>query len=252
MKVIGAGFGRTGTMSIQAALEKLGFGPCYHMTEIFAHPEHADFWVPARRGEPVDWDLVLGGYEATVDWPACAFYEELMARYPEAKVLLSVRDPDSWYESTRSTVYPMTKLVQGSTIPRVIFGLISLLVYGGFTGRRSSLADDIIWEGTFDGRFEDKDYAVEVFERHNEEVKRRVPPERLLVYEVKQGWGPLCEFLGVTEPEEPFPRLNDAAQMRRGMRALRVLSVVLPVALVLSVVATLVLLLRRRARTRTP
>ena len=230
---------------MKAALERLGFDPCYHMTEVFAHPAHADFWVAAWYGEPVDWEGVLGGYEATVDWPACTFYEELMRRHPDAKVLLSVRDPERWYESTRSTIYELTRLIEGSTTSRVIFGLVGLLVFGGFTGRRSSLANDLIWQGTFDGRFEDKDYAIEVFERHNEEVKRRVSPERLLVYEVKEGWGPLCEFLGVPVPDEPFPRLNDTAQMQRGMKSIRALTAALPVALVLSAAAALVVFLRR-------
>jgi hypothetical protein len=253
VEVIGAGFGRTGTTSLKAALERLGFDPCYHMTEVFAHPEHADFWVAAWRGEPVDWDGVLGDYEATLDWPACTFYGELMERHPDARVLLSVRDPESWYESTRSTIYELTKLIEGSTISRVIFGLVSLLVFGGFTGRRSSLANDLIWEGTFDGRFEDKAYAIEVFERHNEEVKRHVPPERLLVYEVKEGWGPLCEFLDVPEPDEPFPRLNDTAQMQRGMIAIKSLTNAVRAALALSVAAALVLLLRRaRGRDEPP
>ena len=243
MKVIGAGFGRTGTWSLKAALEKLGFGPCYHMTEVFAHPEHADLWVSAWRKEPVDWDKVLEGYEATMDWPACTFYEELMERNPEAKVLLSVRDPERWYESTRTTIYELSMLLDSSAIARLIFGLSSFLVFGGFAEGRSSLVNDIIWQGTFDGRFEDKAYAIEVYERHNDEVKRRVPSERLLVYEVKEGWGPLCEFLGMPEPEEPFPRLNDAALMRRGTKAVRVLATALPVAL--SIAAALVLLRRR-------
>jgi Sulfotransferase domain len=248
VKVIGAGFGRTGTTSLKAALEELGFGPCYHMTEVFAHPEHADFWISAWRKEPADWEGVLGGYEATVDWPACTFYEELMEQHPEAKVLLSVRDPERWYQSTSSTIYELSMLIEKSTVSRWIFGLMSLLIFGGFTGRRSSLANEIIWQGTFEGRFEDKGYAIEVFERHNEEVKRRVPPERLLVYEVKQGWGPLCEFLGVPEPEEPFPRLNDTAQMRRGMKAVRALAVAAPVALALSIGAAIILLARRTDR----
>ena len=245
MKVIGAGFGRTGTWSLKAALEELGFGPCYHMTEVFAHPGHADFWSSAWRGEPVDWEGVLGGYEATVDWPACTFYEELIEQHPDAKVLLNVRDPERWYHSTRSTIYELSMLIERSPIQRWIFGLISLLMFGGFTGRRSSLASDMIWQGTFDGRFEDKAYAIEVFERHNEEVKRRVPPEQLLVYDVREGWEPLCAFLGVPEPEEPFPRLNDAAQMRRGTKTVRALATAIPVALTLSVAAALVLLRRR-------
>jgi hypothetical protein len=245
VKVIGAGFGRTGTWSLKVALEELGFGPCYHMTEVFTHPEHADFWGSAWRGEPADWEGVLGGYEATVDWPACTFYEELMVRHPEAKVLLSVRDPEPWYESTRSTIYEMSMLLESSPIARLIFGLISLLVFGGFAGGRSSIVNDMIWQGTFDGRFEDKAYAIEVFERHNEEVKRRVPSERLLVYEVTEGWVPLCEFLGVPEPEETFPHLNDATLLRRGTKAVRTLATAVPVALALSIAAALVL--RRRA-----
>jgi hypothetical protein len=201
----------------------------------------------------VDWDGVLGDYEATVDWPACTFYEELMRRHPDARVLLSVRDPERWYESTRTTIYELTRLIEKSTISRIIFGLVSLLVFGGFTGRRSSLANDLIWQGTFDGKFEDKAYAIEIFERHNEEVKRRVPQERLLVYEVKEGWGPLCEFLGVPVPDEPFPRLNDTPQMQRGMRAIRVLTAAVRVALALSAAAALVLLLRRaRSRDESP
>jgi hypothetical protein len=245
VKVIGAGFGRTGTWSLKAALEVLGFGPCYHMTEVFAHPGHAGFWSSAWRGEPVDWEGVLGDYGATVDWPACTFYEDLMERYPEAKVLLSVRDTERWYESTRSTIYELNMLIDSSAIARLIFGLSSLLVFGGFAGGRSSMVNDLIWQGTFDGRFEDEAYAIEVYERHNDEVKRRVPSGRLLVYEVQDGWGPLCEFLDVPEPEGPFPRLNDAAQMRRGMKAVRALSTALPVALTLSIAAALVLLRRR-------
>jgi sulfotransferase family protein len=250
VKVIGAGFGRTGTTSLKAALETLGFGPCYHMTEVFAHPQHADVWVAAARGKPADLDAVLEGYEATLDWPACTFYQEIMRRHPEAKVLLSVRDPKRWYESTRSTIYPLTLLLDSSRTVRLIFGLTTLFAFGGFAGIKSSLPHDVIWEGTFDGRFEDKAYAIEVFEQHNEEVKRRVPPDRLLIYEVREGWGPLCQFLGVPEPEEPFPRLNDAAQMQLGMKVVKTLDAVLPVALSLAIGAVLVfLVLRRRART---
>ena len=246
MKVTGAGFGRTGTTSLKAALERLGFGPCYHMTEVFAHPEHAEAWAAAGRGEPADLEAVLEGYQATLDWPACSFYEELMRWHPEAKVLLSVRDPERWYESTRTTIYELTNLIDNSPTVRMIFGLVTLLAYGGFAGRKSSLPHDVIWDGTFDGRFEDRRHAIEVFDRHNEEVRRRVPGERLLVYEVKEGWGPLCEFLGVEEPDEPFPRLNDKAEMRRRIRILRALSLAVPAGLVLLCVAVIVLLGRIR------
>jgi hypothetical protein len=243
LKVIGAGFGRTGTTSLKVALETLGFAPCYHMTEVFANPRHAETWRSAWRGEPVDWDAILGPYQAAVDWPACAFYAELMDCYPDAKVILTVRDPDRWYESTRSTIYEMSRVIAGSRTSRVAFGLGSLFAFGGFV--RGDAGEEIIWKGTFDGRFEDKSYAIGVFEKHDEEVRRRVPSERLLVYEVKQGWRPLCEFLGVPEPDEPFPRLNDAAGMRRGIRALRVLSVAVPAALALLLAGGL--LFRRRS-----
>lgn len=243
MKVIGAGFGRTGTMSLKVALETLGFGPCYHMIEVFEHPEHVGFWEAAWRGEPVDWDGFFAGYEATVDWPACTFYGELLDRNPDAKVLLSVRDPEKWYESTRNTIYELSKITAGSRLSRVVFAFVGLFVPGIFGV--GSMGKEIIWEGTFDGRFEDKAHAIEVFERHNRDVLRRVPEGQLLVYEVKQGWGPLCELLGVEEPEEPFPRLNDTAEMRRRITMVRALSVAIPAALALLTFGALALLRRR-------
>jgi hypothetical protein len=243
VKVIGAGFGRTGTMSLKAALEELGFGPCYHMIEVFEHPEHVGFWEAAWRGEPVDWDGFLGRYEATVDWPACTFYEELLQRHPDAKVLLSVRDPERWYDSTRATIYEISKITAGSRLSRAIFAFVGLFVPGVFQIGR--MGNEIIWQGTFDGKFEDRSYAIKVFKRHNEEVRRRVPRDSLLVYEVKEGWGPLCEFLGVEEPDKPFPSLNDAAQMRRRIRSVRALSLAVPAVLALLTVAILVLLGRR-------
>ena len=214
------------------------------MSEVFGHPGHAEFWEAAWHGEQVDWNGFLASYEATVDWPACAFYEELLQRRPDAKVLLSVRDPERWYESTRNTIYEIGRITAGSRISRINFAFVGLLIPGVFRGGR--MIKEIIWQGTFDGRFEDKAHAIEVFNRHNEEVRRRIPEARLLVYEVGQGWGPLCEFLGVEEPEGPFPRLNDTAQMRRRILALRALSVAFPAALV-SVAPGAFALLRRRA-----
>jgi hypothetical protein len=243
VKVIGAGFGRTGTMSLKIALETLGFDPCYHMTEVFAHPEHRGFWISAWRGEPADWDGVLGGYEAAVDWPACSFYEDLMERHPAAKVILSVRDPERWYESVRNTIYELSVVVPRHSIYRIGYKLVSLFVFRG--SGDVDLADEIIWQGTFDGRFEDKNYAIEVFERHNAEVRQRVPGVRLLVYDVKAGWGPLCEFLGVEVPDEPFPRTNDTAEMRRRLRAVKAISIAAPVTLTLLAGAALALLRRR-------
>jgi hypothetical protein len=232
-------------MSLKVALEELGYAPCYHMIEVFAHPEHAPLWQAAWRGEPVDWEGFLGGYEAAVDWPACSFYEELMERYPEAKVILTVRDPERWYESTRSTIYELSMVATRSPLFRLVFGAIRLLRFGRVG--RGNMADEIIWDGTFDGKFENRRYAMDVFERHNAQVRRRVPPDRLLVYEVREGWAPLCEFLGVEEPDTPFPHVNDTAEMRRRIRAVRALSVAVPAALTL-LGAALLMVLTRRAR----
>ena len=243
--MIGAGFGRTGTASLKAALEDLGSGPCYHMTELFEHPDHAQLWQAAWRGEPTDWDELLNGYESGVDWPECSFYEQLMERYPDAKVLLSVRDPERWYESVRSTIYELTRLTTGTRRARLTFSLLAPVAPGALGSL--AMVNEIIWNGTFEGRFEDKDHAIQVFERHNEEVRRRVPPERLLVYEVKEGWEPLCEFLGVEVPERPFPHLNDAAEMRRRILGLRAASIAIPTVVVL-LAAGILALLGRRAR----
>jgi sulfotransferase family protein len=246
VKVIGAGFGRTGTASLKAALETLGFDPCYHMIEVFKHPGHAGFWQAAWREEPVDWDGLLGAYEATVDWPACTFYAELMNRYPDAKVLLSVRDPERWYQSTRNTIYQLGRVSSGSPLSRLSFALFFLLAFGTFKAGQGSMTEEIVWRGTFDGKFEDKHHAIEVFNRHNEEVRRRVPKDRLLVYEVKEGWGPLCEFLGVEEPDKPFPHLNDAAEMRRRILVLRAFFLAVP-AILMILLSIVLALLRRRA-----
>jgi hypothetical protein len=202
LEVIGAGFGRTGTMSLKFALEELGFGPCYHMIELFEHPEHVPLWEAAARGELVEWGEILDGYRSTVDWPGCTFYKELMEAYPDAKVLLNVRAPDKWYESARNTIYTTVNIPDPPPERRVV--------------------DKLVWEKTFDGNFEDRQHAIEVFERHNEEVKQHVPPERLLVYEVREGWEPLCEFLGVKIPtDKPFPRLNDTESFNQRIQQRR-------------------------------
>lgn len=223
LKVIGAGFGRTGTMSLKAALEELGFDPCYHMSEVFENSSHADRWNAAAIGGRVEWENLLGDYAATVDWPGCSFYEELMEAYPEARVLLSVRDPERWYESTSNTIYNIRRLTTSSKF----FALVGRL--NPRITRVARMVNNLIWEGTFDGRFEDKQYAIEVFNRHNEEVKERVPKDRLLVYEVKEGWEPLCDFLGVEVPETPFPHLNDSDSFRRMFVRRLVIATTIPV-----------------------
>lgn len=245
IEVIGAGFGRTGTMSLKAALEKLGFDPCYHMTEVFENGGHIPLWEAATRGESIEWEEIFKNYRATVDWPGAAFYERLMERYPDAKVILTVRDPGRWYESVHNTIYQVDKVASSP-----VFSLLAFFVPRLKNIRRAALmAADLVWRQTFDGRFEDRQHAIEVFNRSNEEVKKRVPEERLLVYEASEGWEPLCGFLGVEMPEdEPFPHLNETESFRKFIRRVSALNIGVPVALIL--VLGVVLLLFGRGRSR--
>ncbi len=194
LEVIGAGFGRTGTLSLKTALERLGFGPCYHAVEFLRHPEHRARWEPAFNGN-ADWDEVFAGYRATVDFPGAAFWRELADTYPNARVILTVRDPQQWYASVRDTF--LAEAGPGGEPP--------------FLADAGLPAEQPGWFGQMMETMRDEQAAIAEFERHIEEVRGHVPSQRLLVYEVTQGWGPLCEFLGVEVPQdEPFPRLNDS------------------------------------------
>ena len=218
IKVIGAGFGRTGTLSIKAALEELGFSKCYHMVELLTHPSDVKFWEDASQGKPVNWDALFDGYQAIVDYPGYRYYSQLMQHYPDAKVLLSIRDAESWYESTLKTIYQAgpkgwKKLKMALSLP--FSPKLRNLV------RIFRMADKDVWVKDFQGKFEDKPYAIGIFNQHIEEVKRLVPPERLLVYQVKEGWEPLCHFLGVSvPPDKPFPHLNDRATFQQASKEL--------------------------------
>ena len=194
IEVIGAGFGRTGTMSLKLALEKLGFDKCYHMYEVAQHPEHVEVWQQATRGEPVDWSELYVGYRASVDWPACNFWEIQLRQYPDARVVLSERDPERWYESIMNTIYPGSLKAKESEDAAV--------------QAFADMAFELIWDGTFHGRVEDREHAIDVYQAHNDYVKKQVPRNRLLVFEAAQGWEPLCRFLGCAVPDEPYPRTN--------------------------------------------
>jgi hypothetical protein len=205
MRLIGVGMPRTGTLTQKEALEMLGFAPCYHWVNILADLDEVGSWERALDGEPI-WPEVFDGFEATVDWPGGFFWRALIDHYPEAKVLLSVRDPDAWEQSFRETVWSMG---HGGS-------LVHLLSSARATvdprwKRYVALVERMFWspEGTFANGHERPDQLIDAFVRHNEDVERTVPADRLLVWDVGEGWEPLCSFLGVEVPSEPLPRAND-------------------------------------------
>ncbi len=251
LQVIGVGFGRTGTLSLKAALERLGFGPCEHMINCFDHPERFSLWAAAAerkaKGGPIDWAPLFAGYKATVDWPGAFFWRELVNAHPQAKVILTVRDPDRWYDSAAATIHKVPKLASGGLAGR---GLVA--VVGAFSPAARDafwLNEAVIWEGTFGGRFDERDHAIGVFNAHVAAVERTVSPERLLVFDVKQGWEPLCAFLDVPVPAEPFPHLNDGAEFDRRIRQRLVPAVAAVVAGAALAAGGLVAAARNAART---
>ncbi len=205
MRLIGAGLPRTGTLTQKLALEQLGLGPCYHWVNVIADLDQVQLWDRALDGEAV-WDEVFAGHNSTVDWPGGYFYRELIDFYPQAKVLLSVRDPQAWELSFRETIWTMS---HGDS-------LMALLARARAEvdprwHRYLKLVDRMFWgpQGTFAAGHEQPAQLIEQMVRHTEEVKRVVPAERLLVWEVTDGWEPLCEFLEVDVPDEPLPHAND-------------------------------------------
>jgi hypothetical protein len=205
MKLIGAGMPRTGTLTQKLALEQLGFGPCYHWVNVLADLDQVELWNRALDGGG-PWDEVFAGCGATVDWPGGYFYKELIEVYPEAKVLLSVRKPESWERSFRDTI---VALRHGESLMRLLASARGEV--DPRWRRYLELVDRMFWgpQGTFADGWAEPRQLIDQMQRHNEEVKRTVPPERLLVWEVTEGWGPLCEFLEVEVPAEPLPHEND-------------------------------------------
>ena len=200
LQIIGAGFGRTGTLSLKMALETLGFAKCYHMAEVAENPEHTALWRAAWRGEE-PWDALFAGYRAAVDWPAAAFWPRLMQRYPNAKVLLSVRDAARWYKSASDTIFHAMKEGLRNADPK--------------RHERLVMAKEIIIDGTFGGDLDDRANAIAVYEANVARVYREVPAERLLAFDPADGWAPLCDAFGVAVPETPYPRINTTDEFRR-------------------------------------
>ncbi|GII62333.1 sulfotransferase family protein [Sphaerisporangium krabiense] len=202
MKVIGVGVGRTGTLSLKAALETLGLGPCFHGRHVLDHPDRLALWEAAARGDAVDWSAVFAGYESSVDWPGAAFWRELTAAFPAAKIILTVREPDGWYDSVARTIYPMFGTSSDPRAREALRVVPGMEVFTRFHRR-------MIWDGFFGGGFADRERAIAVYEEHNAAVRAEVPAERLLVCEPGSGWAPLCAFLGVPVPDQEYPHLND-------------------------------------------
>lgn len=190
LEVVGTGLGRTGTKSLQIALNQLGFGPCHHMTEVFAAPESFALWTAAGSG-PGDWETIFKGFRSAVDYPTAGHWRAIVAAFPNAKVIHTTRDPEAWVKSTQATIFAPT------------------------TGTPSRAAAMQPFMESFLGplypHLNDHDYLIEHFKRHDEEVRREIPAERLLVFEASMGWEPLCRFLGVPVPETPYPAENSTA-----------------------------------------
>ncbi|MCO5229639.1 MAG: hypothetical protein M9958_00645 [Chitinophagales bacterium] len=211
MKVIGAGFGRTGTKSLQEALEILGYNKSYHMVTLFTNPDDIKYWEDAAQERVVDWDSLFNGYEAVVDFPGSLFYKELLKKYPESKIILTVRDAEKWYESTYSTIYSFSP----DLIKKIQLALTAI-----FSKRARNLLRVVklnnltIWKNLFKERFKDRDFAIEIFNSHTEDTIKYVPAHQLLVFKVEDGWEPLCRFLDKPIPNIPFPKANNKEEFK--------------------------------------
>jgi hypothetical protein len=186
MQIIGAGLGRTGTTSLKIALQLLTGKPSYHMADIFENPSHIEFWHSKATGETVDWNRFFASYGSAIDWPAAAFWPELMRVYPEAKVLLSERDPESWWKSANRTIFP--KILQA-------------------TGPWREMMDSLFAKH-FTLALTDKTACIAAYQRNTERVLDEVPAQRLIRWQAEDGWKPICEALGVDKPNQPFPKAN--------------------------------------------
>jgi hypothetical protein len=245
VKVIGAGFARTGTATLTQALEILGFGPCYHMFVVIQRPDRVRQWLDAAEGRP-EWDEIFAGFESAVDWPVAAYWRELADHYPDSKIILTVRDPQRWYDSAASTIFRARLLFERYPGKPIFKALV--LANPDFAAFLK-MNDIIVWRGVLDGRFTDRRYAIDVFERHLEDVRMHIPADRLLVYDVAEGWGPLCDFLGVPVPAEtPFPHVNDTEAFNRFRRRQMAGLAVRPALTLVGAGLAMRFLIRRRRR----
>ena len=193
--VVGAGVGRTGTHSLKVALEQLLGGPCHHMVEILGDHSQIPAWTDAIEGRPVDWSAMLANYRSIVDWPGGAFYPELSAAFPDALVLLSVRDPEDWYRSASNTIFQTFDHMPPELQPWM--NSVRALLHERFSDK-----------------FDDPTAMMDAFVRHNDAVRAQIPAGRLLEWTASDGWEPICDRLGLPVPAEPFPVTNTTTEFR--------------------------------------
>ncbi len=195
LRVVGAGVGRTGTHSLKLALEQLLDAPCHHMIEILGDPDQIPAWIDAVNGREVDWSRMLARYGAIVDWPGASFWRELSRAYPDALVLLSVRDPEEWYRSASNTIF---------------------LTFDNMPPEVAPWMDAVrqLMRERFCDRFDDPEAMMDAYVRHNDDVRSEVPASRLLEWDLGDGWGPICERLGLPVPGETFPVTNSTDEFR--------------------------------------
>ena len=205
LAVIGPGFGRTGTMSLKHALEHLGFGPCHHMDEVFAHPEQVPYWQAYAAGRPMVWDDVFAGYRSQVDWPGAHPWRELATAYPQAKVVLTVRPEAAWWTSFSATIGKLMSAPDEVTQPL-------------HAKHMKQVAIELIRVRTFGCPHTDRDGVLAAYRRRTAEVCATISSQRLLVFDVAEGWAPLCRFLDVPVPAVPFPRTNSTEQFWKLVR----------------------------------
>ena len=197
LEVVGAGLGRTGTNSLKLALERLLGAPCYHMLEVFGRPADIGVWQDAIDGSLPDWEALFTGYRAAVDWPVAAFWREIAAAYPAAPVLLSTRDPDSWWKSASSTILEISR----EPTTEEPFASQQRMVLDMFSRR-------------FTPDWRDEAAAKDAYVRHNEAVRAEIPAARLVEWRPGDGWEPVCTALGVPVPDEEFPHVNTTEDFR--------------------------------------
>ncbi|MFK7743677.1 MAG: sulfotransferase family protein [Roseobacter sp.] len=195
LRIIGPGFGRTGTKSMKMAIEQLGFGPCHHMYEVFDNPPQVAFWKDHAEGRPVDWRAAFAGYNSQIDWPGAHVWRELSETFPDAKVLLTMRPEDSWWRSYSRTIGKVMRVFDQLEMPPHIREMILTM-------------EKMVEKGTFGGSSSDETRARAAYRQRRIDVEAAIPADRLLVFDVAQGWQPLCRFLDVPVPTTPFPHEN--------------------------------------------